>query len=230
MNRPLLQTSLLERRYKTRHTQIDLFKQLSFEMSEKDTVSIMGASGSGKSTLLHIIGGLDSPDSGEILFRGDSIYKMGHRWRGMYRHQHVGFIFQSYHLLSELTIQENVALPAQIHNGRKSAMQKAAELLDAIGLSDRLTHRPQELSGGEQQRAAIARALVNNPSLILADEPTGALDSNTSLEIMKILNDLNSNGITIILVTHEKDIAQYGSRIIKMKDGKIIEDKKNVSN
>ena len=100
MNRPLLQTSLLERRYKTRHTQIDLFKQLSFEMSEKDTVSIMGASGSGKSTLLHIIGGLDSPDSGEILFRGDSIYKMGHRWRGMYRHQHVGFIFQSYHLLS----------------------------------------------------------------------------------------------------------------------------------
>ena len=220
MNRPLLQTSLLERRYKTRHTQIDLFKQLSFEMSEKDTVSIMGASGSGKSTLLHIIGGLDSPDSGEILFRGDSIYKMGHRWRGMYRHQHVGFIFQSYHLLSELTIQENVALPAQIHNGRKSAMQKAAELLDAIGLSDRLTHRPQELSGGEQQRAAIARALVNNPSLILADEPTGKLDAVTGETVLHYLFQLiDSRGHRLDLVTHAQQVAKLCTKNYVLEAG-----------
>jgi|TARA_A100001015_G_scaffold107665_1_gene119427 ABC-type lipoprotein export system ATPase subunit len=220
MNRPLLQTSLLERRYKTRHTQIDLFKQLSFEMSEKDTVSIMGASGSGKSTLLHIIGGLDSPDSGEILFRGDSIYKMGHRWRGMYRHQHVGFIFQSYHLLSELTIQENVALPAQIHNGRKSAMQKAAELLDAIGLSDRLTHRPQELSGGEQQRAAIARALVNNPSLILADEPTGNLDAVTGEKVLHYLFQLiESRGHSLVLVTHAQQVAKLCTKNYVLEAG-----------
>ena len=220
MNRPLLQTSLLERRYKTRHTQIDLFKQLSFEMSEKDTVSIMGASGSGKSTLLHIIGGLDSPDSGEILFRGDSIYKMGHRWRGMYRHQHVGFIFQSYHLLSELTIQENVALPAQIHNGRKSAMQKAAELLDAIGLSDRLRHRPQELSGGEQQRAAIARALVNNPSLILADEPTGNLDAVTGEKVLHYLFQLiESRGHSLVLVTHAQQVAKLCTKNYVLEAG-----------
>ena len=220
MNRPLLQTSLLERRYKTRHTQIDLFKQLSFEMSEKDTVSIMGASGSGKSTLLHIIGGLDSPDSGEILFRGDSIYKMGHRWRGMYRHQHVGFIFQSYHLLSELTIQENVALPAQIHNGRKSAMQKAAELLDAIGLSDRLTHRPQELSGGEQQRAAIARALVNNPSLILADEPTGNLDAVTGEKVLHYLFQLiESRGHSLVLMTHAHQVAKLCTKNYVLEAG-----------
>ncbi len=220
MNRPLLQTSLLERRYKTRHTQVDLFKQLSFEMSEKDTVSIMGASGSGKSTLLHIIGGLDSPDSGEILFRGDSIYKMGHRWRGMYRHQHVGFIFQSYHLLSELTIQENVALPAQIHNGRKSAMQKAAELLDAIGLSDRLTHRPQELSGGEQQRAAIARALVNNPSLILADEPTGNLDAVTGEKVLHYLFQLiESRGHSLVLVTHAQQVAKLCTKNYVLEAG-----------
>jgi ABC-type lipoprotein export system ATPase subunit len=220
MNRPLLQTSLLERRYKTRHTQIDLFKQLSFEMSEKDTVSIMGASGSGKSTLLHIIGGLDSPDSGEILFRGDSIYKMGHRWRGMYRHQHVGFIFQSYHLLSELTIQENVALPAQIHNGRKSAMQKAAELLDAIGLSDRLTHRPQELSGGEQQRAAIARSLVNNPSLILADEPTGNLDAVTGEKVLHYLFQLiESRGHSLVLVTHAQQVAKLCTKNYVLEAG-----------
>lgn len=208
MNGPLLRTSMLERRYKTTSTEINLFKELSFEMLEQDTVSIMGASGSGKSTLLHIIGGLASPDAGEVFFRGDSIYNMGHRWRGAFRHQHVGFIFQSYHLLSELTIQENVALPAQIHEGRKSAMQKAAELLDAIGLSDRLSHRPQELSGGEQQRAAIARALINNPSLILADEPTGNLDEATGKKVLHYLFQLiESRGHSLVLVTHAQQVA-----------------------
>lgn len=227
MNTPLLRTSLLERRYKTAHTQIDLFNQLCFEMWDKDTVSIMGASGSGKSTLLHTMGGLESPDAGEVFFRGNSIYKMGHRWRGDYRHQHVGFIFQSYHLLGELTIQENVALPVQIRKGRKRAMHMAEELLDAIGLSDRLTHRPQELSGGEQQRAAIARALINNPSLILADEPTGNLDAATGEKVLHYLFQLiKSRGHSLVLVTHTQHVAELCAKnyileagILKEVDG-----------
>ena len=227
MNAPLLRASLLERRYKTVHTQIDLFKQLCFEMWDKDTVSIMGSSGSGKSTLLHTLGGLESPDEGEVFFRGHSIYKMGHRLRCEYRHQHVGFIFQSYHLLSELTIQENVALPAQIRTGRRSAMQLAEELLEAIGLSDRLTHRPQELSGGEQQRAAIARALINKPSLILADEPTGNLDEETGEKVLHYLFQLmKSRGHSLVIVTHTQRVAELCAKnyileagILKEVDG-----------
>ncbi|MFL2876311.1 MAG: ABC transporter ATP-binding protein [Pontiellaceae bacterium] len=227
MNAPLLRASLLERRYKTVHTQIDLFKQLCFEMWDKDTVSIMGSSGSGKSTLLHTLGGLESPDEGEVFFRGNSIYKMGHRLRCEYRHQHVGFIFQSYHLLSELTIQENVALPAQIRKGRRSAMQLAEELLEAIGLSDRLTHRPQELSGGEQQRAAIARALINKPSLILADEPTGNLDEETGEKVLHYLFQLmKSRGHSLVIVTHTQRVAELCAKnyileagILKEVDG-----------
>ena len=227
MNAPLLRASLLERRYKTVHTQIDLFKQLCFEMWDKDTVSIMGSSGSGKSTLLHTLGGLESPDEGEVFFRGNSIYKMGHRLRCEYRHQHVGFIFQSYHLLSELTIQENVALPAQIRTGRRSAMQLAEELLEAIGLSDRLTHRPKELSGGEQQRAAIARALINKPSLILADEPTGNLDEETGEKVLHYLFQLmKSRGHSLVIVTHTQRVAELCAKnyileagILKEVDG-----------
>ena len=227
MNAPLLRASLLERRYKTVHTQIDLFKQLCFEMWDKDTVSIMGSSGSGKSTLLHTLGGLESPDEGEVFFRGNSIYKMGHRLRCDYRHQHVGFIFQSYHLLSELTIQENVALPAQIRKGRRNAMQLAEELLEAIGLSDRLTHRPKELSGGEQQRAAIARALINKPSLILADEPTGNLDEETGEKVLHYLFQLmKSRGHSLVIVTHTQRVAELCAKnyileagILKEVDG-----------
>lgn len=227
MNTPLLRTSLLERKYLTAHTQIDLFKQLNFEMWENDTVSIMGSSGSGKSTLLHIMGGLESPDTGEVFFRGDSIYKMGQQWRGDYRNLHIGFVFQSYHLLAELTIQENVALPVQIRKGRKRAMLMAEELLDAIGLSDRLTHRPQELSGGEQQRAAIARALINNPSLILADEPTGNLDATTGEKVLHYLFQLiKSRGHSLILVTHSQHVAELCAKnyileagILKEVDG-----------
>ena len=227
MNSPILCASLLERRYKTSHTQIDLFKQLCFEMWDEDTVSIMGVSGSGKSTLLHTLGGLEAPDEGEVFFRGDSIYKMSHRWRCEYRHQHIGFIFQSYHLLSELTIQENVALPAQICKGRRSAMQLAEELLEAIGLSDRLTHRPQELSGGEQQRAAIARALINDPSLILADEPTGNLDAETGEKVLHYLFQLiKSRGHSLVVVTHTQRVAELCAKnyileagILKEVDG-----------
>ena len=227
MKAPILRASLLERRYKTAHTQIDLFKQLCFEMWDGDTISIMGASGSGKSTLLHTLGGLEAPDKGEVFFREDAIYKMGNRWRCEYRHQYVGFIFQSYHLLNELTIQENVALPAQIRKGRRIAMQMAEELLEAIGLSDRLLHRPQELSGGEQQRAAIARALINNPSLILADEPTGNLDTTTGEKVLHYLFQLiKSRGHSLVIVTHTQFVAELCAKnyileagILKEVDG-----------
>jgi putative ABC transport system ATP-binding protein len=194
-------------------------------------VSIMGSSGSGKSTLMNIIGCLDVPTSGDYFFRDNNISNYNSNMLAELRNKDIGFIFQNFNLLPRLNALENVTLPL-LYSGKsiKERTRLALEALENVGLKDRTHHRPNQLSGGQQQRVSIARAIAGRPKLILADEPTGALDSNTSLEIMKILNDLNSSGITIVLVTHENDIAEYGSRIIKMKDGKIIEDKKNVSN
>ena len=200
-------------------------------IKEGEFVSIMGSSGSGKSTLMNIIGCLDVPTSGDYFFRNKNISNYNSNMLAELRNKDIGFIFQNFNLLPRLNALENVTLPL-LYSGKnvKERAKLSMEALENVGLKDRTHHKPNQLSGGQQQRVSIARAIAGNPKLILADEPTGALDSYTSLEIMKILNDLNSNGITIILVTHEKDIAQYGSRIIKMKDGKIIEDKKNVSN
>ena len=200
-------------------------------IKEGEFVSIMGSSGSGKSTLMNIIGCLDVPSSGDYFFRENNISNYNSNMLAELRNKDIGFIFQNFNLLPRLNALENVTLPL-LYSGKsiKVRNQLSLEALENVGLKDRTHHRPNQLSGGQQQRVSIARAIAGSPKLILADEPTGALDSNTSLEIMKILNDLNSNGITIILVTHENDIAEYGSRIIKMKDGKIIEDKKNVSN
>ena len=194
-------------------------------------VSIMGSSGSGKSTLMNIIGCLDVPSSGDYFFRDNNISNYNSNMLAELRNKDIGFIFQNFNLLPRLNALENVTLPL-LYSGKsiKDRTRLALEALENVGLKDRTHHRPNQLSGGQQQRVSIARAIAGRPKLILADEPTGALDSNTSLEIMKILNDLNSSGITIVLVTHENDIAEYGSRIIKMKDGKIIEDNKNVSN
>jgi len=194
-------------------------------------VSIMGSSGSGKSTLMNIIGCLDVPTSGDYFFRDNNISNYNSNMLAELRNKDIGFIFQNFNLLPRLNALENVTLPL-LYSGKsiKERTRLALEALENVGLKDRTHHRPNQLSGGQQQRVSIARAIAGRPKLILADEPTGALDSNTSLEIMKILNDLNQTGITIVLVTHEDDIAKYGSRIIKMKDGKIIEDKKNVSN
>ena len=205
--------------------------EVDVSIKEGEFVSIMGSSGSGKSTLMNIIGCLDVPTSGDYYFRNKNISNYNSNMLAELRNKDIGFIFQNFNLLPRLNALENVTLPL-LYSGKnvKERTKLSMEALENVGLKDRTHHRPNQLSGGQQQRVSIARAIAGNPKLILADEPTGALDSNTSLEIMKILNDLNSNGITIILVTHEKDIAQYGSRIIKMKDGKIIEDKKNVSN
>jgi len=205
--------------------------EVDVSIKEGEFVSIMGSSGSGKSTLMNIIGCLDVPSSGDYFFRDNNISNYNSNMLAELRNKDIGFIFQNFNLLPRLNALENVTLPL-LYSGKsiKDRTRLALEALENVGLKDRTHHRPNQLSGGQQQRVSIARAIAGRPKLILADEPTGALDSNTSLEIMKILNDLNSSGITIVLVTHENDIAEYGSRIIKMKDGKIIEDNKNVSN
>ena len=200
-------------------------------IKEGEFVSIMGSSGSGKSTLMNIIGCLDVPSNGDYFFRENNISNYSSNKLAELRNKDIGFIFQNFNLLPRLNALENVILPL-LYSGKSSKERTnlALAALENVGLKDRTHHRPNQLSGGQQQRVSIARAIAGTPKLILADEPTGALDSNTSLEIMKILNDLNKSGITIVLVTHEDDIAKYGSRIIRMKDGKIIEDKKNVPN
>ena len=200
-------------------------------IKEGEFVSIMGSSGSGKSTLMNIIGCLDVPSNGDYFFRENNISNYSSNKLAELRNKDIGFIFQNFNLLPRLNALENVILPL-LYSGKssKERTKLALEALENVGLKERTHHRPNQLSGGQQQRVSIARAIAGTPKLILADEPTGALDSSTSLEIMKILNDLNKTGITIVLVTHEDDIAKYGSRIIRMKDGKIIEDKKNVPN
>ena len=200
-------------------------------IKEGEFVSIMGSSGSGKSTLMNIIGCLDVPSNGDYFFRENNISNYSSNKLAELRNKDIGFIFQNFNLLPRLNTLENVILPL-LYSGKssKERTKLALEALENVGLKERTHHRPNQLSGGQQQRVSIARAIAGTPKLILADEPTGALDSSTSLEIMKILNDLNKRGITIVLVTHEDDIAKYGSRIIRMKDGKIIEDKKNVPN
>ena len=204
---------------------------VSVSINKGEFVSIMGSSGSGKSTLMNIIGCLDVPSSGDYLFRDNNISNLNSNKLAELRNKDIGFVFQNFNLLPRLNALENVVLPL-LYSGKniKERNKLALDALEGVGLNDRIHHRPNQLSGGQQQRVSIARAIAGSPKLILADEPTGALDSTTSLEIMKILNDLNSKGITIVLVTHEDDIANYGSRIIKMKDGKIIEDKNNVTN
>ena len=205
--------------------------KVDLSINEGDFVSIMGSSGSGKSTLMNIIGCLDVPSSGNYLFRNNDISTLNSNKLAELRNKDIGFVFQNFNLLPRLNALENVVLPL-LYSGLnlKERNRLAVEALESVGLKERVKHKPNQLSGGQQQRVSIARAIAGSPKLILADEPTGALDSKTGLEIMKILNDLNSQGITIVLVTHEDDIANYGSRIIKMKDGKILEDRKNVDN
>ena len=205
--------------------------KVDLSINEGDFVSIMGSSGSGKSTLMNIIGCLDVPSSGNYLFRDNDISTLNSNKLAELRNKDIGFVFQNFNLLPRLNALENVVLPL-LYSGLnlKERNRLALEALENVGLKERVKHKPNQLSGGQQQRVSIARAIAGSPKLILADEPTGALDSKTGLEIMKILNDLNSQGITSVLVTHEDDMANYGSRIIKMKDGKILEDRKNVDN
>jgi putative ABC transport system ATP-binding protein len=201
--------------------------KVNLNINTGDFISIMGSSGSGKSTLMNIIGCLDIASSGDYELNKNNISKLNSNELASIRNKKIGFIFQSFNLLPRLNALENVMLPL-LYSGKSSDERRslAFNALQSVGLEDRMKHKPNQLSGGQQQRVSIARAIVGTPKLILADEPTGALDSKTSLEIMEIMQSLNKKGITIVLVTHEVDIAEYGNRIIHMKDGKIIKDNK----
>ena len=204
---------------------------VDLSINNNEYLSIMGPSGSGKSTMMNMIGCLDSPSSGLYEFEGEKVHIMDDSQLASIRNRKIGFVFQTFNLLPKASALHNVEIPLVYANIKKEKrLEMASNALISVGLEDRMHHRPNELSGGQRQRVAIARALVNEPSIILADEPTGNLDSKSGHEIMKIFDELHRSGNTIILVTHEDDIANYGSRIIKMKDGKILEDKKNVNN
>ena len=198
---------------------------IDLDINENEYLAIMGPSGSGKSTLMNMVGCLDTPTSGIYEFEGEMVQVMDDSQLASIRNRKIGFVFQTFNLLPKATAQHNVEIPLVYANIRKrQRVEMASKALESVGLSDRSHHRPNELSGGQRQRVAIARALVNNPSIILADEPTGNLDSKSGHEIMNILDDLHQKGNTIILVTHEDDIAQHAHRVIRLLDGKITED------
>ena len=200
-----------------------VLKGVSLSVNAGETLSIMGESGSGKSTLLHVLGGLDNPKKGTVRFRGQSVYGMSGSRRARFRAENVGFVFQSFHLLPELDIVENVALPAMVQRAGSDAKKRAVELLTEVGLGERVGHRPQELSGGEQQRVAIARALMNEPDIVFADEPTGNLDSKTGEKVLNYLFQLvEARRHTLVLVTHSHQVASRCSRTLHLKDGVLV--------
>jgi len=202
---------------------VPALKNVSLEIEEGDFVAVVGPSGSGKSTLLNMIGGLDRPTSGKIILKGENLSKLPEDDLARIRREEIGFIFQQYNLIHTMDSLENVSLPLYFAGvGKKERLEKARIMLERMGLGDRLHHKPNELSGGEQQRVAIARALINNPMIILGDEPTGNVDSQAGAMIMDILKELNMENKTIIIVTHDMEIAKKTNYIIRMKDGMII--------
>lgn len=206
---------------------VKVLKGIDLEVKPNEYVALMGPSGSGKSTLMNLLGCLDTPTSGEYWLNGKDVSQMTDNDLAEVRNSEIGFVFQTFNLLPRSTALENVALPLVYAGMPSSDRQKRAEdVLESVGLGDRMDHRPNQLSGGQRQRVAVARALVNHPSIILADEPTGNLDSKTSIEIMKLFGDIHALGNTVILVTHEEEIAQYAHRIIRLRDGVIESDEK----
>ena len=218
-------TKALYKSYRNGVSKLDVLKGIDLTIKNNEFVAIQGPSGAGKSTLLHILGGLDNPTVGEVFFEGVNIYDLSENERAMFRNRKIGFVFQFYHLLGELDTLENVLLPGLLKSWweRKKTINHAKSILDKLGLSERITHRPNQLSGGEQQRVAIARALINKPEILLCDEPTGNLDSENGQNILRLIKQLNQEeNVTVILVTHDKDIAYVADRVVYLKDGIIM--------
>ncbi len=227
-NDTLIVAAKLHRVYDAGEVQVHALRGASLKVKKGECVAIMGSSGSGKSTLMNILGCLDKPTSGSYYLCGEDVARLGRNRLADVRNQTIGFVFQSFNLLARTSAQENVELPLYYAGaGGRERRSKAAEALERVGLSDRSHHHPSQLSGGQQQRVAIARALVTSPKVILADEPTGNLDSKTSVEVMDLLADLVDAGMTVVLVTHEQGIAARAQRVIEMCDGEIVSDVRN---
>jgi lipoprotein-releasing system ATP-binding protein len=229
MPQPLLIARNLHKAYRKRHLEVPVLKGLDLEVERGEFLSLVGASGCGKTTLLHLLGTLDRPDKGEILLEGRRIDTLTGGERDRLRNEIFGFIFQFYHLLPELNVLENILMPEMIRSSvfswwgkRRRLRREALRLIDLVGLGHRVKHKPSELSGGEMQRTAIARALMNQPQILLADEPTGNLDSTTGEGIVQLLHDLNrQEGLTIVMVTHNAELAASADRIVRMAEGRI---------
>ena len=225
---PVIQASELHKHYRMGGQDLHVLRGIELSVSAGEWLAILGASGSGKSTLLHLLGGLDRPNRGTIDFHGQDVFSMNGRALDGYRNRHVGFVFQFYHLLPELSALENVMLGAMIGSSvwrwpgaRRIVRRRAAELLDRLGLADRLRHRPNKLSGGERQRVAIARALINEPAMLMADEPTGNLDAEVGQQILNLLGGFHNHGQTIIMVTHDTRIAAAANRRVRLDAGRL---------
>ena len=224
----IIKINNISRTYQVGTEKIYALSDISLEIFKNEYVALMGSSGSGKSTLMNVLGCLDTPSGGEYFLNNINVAKMTDNELAEIRNRQIGFVFQSFNLLPRSTALENVALPLIYSGVSKSDREaRAAEALASVGLNDRMTHKPNELSGGQRQRVAVARALVTNPSIILADEPTGNLDSKTSEEIMELFADIHRRGNTVILVTHEEDIARNAHRIVRLKDGLVESDTSN---
>lgn len=230
MAKEIIRLTDITRHFKVGAEVVQALRGVSMVIYQNEFVALMGPSGSGKSTLMNLLGCLDTPTSGQYFLNGHDVSQLNDSELAEIRNKEIGFIFQTFNLLPRSTALENVTLPLIYAGiGKAERLEKARKALDAVGLTDRMTHRPNELSGGQRQRVATARALVNNPSLILADEPTGNLDSKTSIEIMDLLEQIHLAGNTIILVTHEESIARYAHRIVRLIDGQIASDEKNIN-
>ena len=230
MANPLIYIKALKRDFQLGSETIYVLKGIDLQINKGEYVALMGPSGSGKSTLMNLLGCLDTPTSGTYILNGKDVSQMHDDDLAEIRNKEIGFVFQTFNLLPRTTALDNVALPMIYAGYSKSERnQRASEVLTQVNLADRMDHQPNQLSGGQRQRVAIARALVNKPSIILADEPTGNLDSKTSVEIMNLFNEIHKNGNTVILVTHEEDIAQYAHRIIRLRDGIIESDTQNTN-
>ncbi len=217
----MIEAKNIHKVYEESKKPLPVLKGISLRIEQGEFVAVVGPSGAGKSTLLHLLGGLDTPTSGEIIFQGEDIYKLSDEELAIARNKKIGFVFQFYHLLSEFTVLENVLLPGLIGCGKADRVrEKALELLGKVGLNQRVNHFPAQLSGGEKQRVAVARSLINSPSLLLCDEPTGNLDSDSGAGVVALIKDINiKNKMTVVLVTHNTELARLTDRVYHLKDG-----------